>query len=1027
MFKKIFYLSCILLVLSITSASMADLLAYYSMDEGSGSGVADGSGNGHDGLISSTPTWTQGAPGDGTAVQFGSGIGSGVLDCGNWDTTNGTGAFTVAFWVKFTPNSASYTQYQGVICNRNSNTDQYWGLELSYTNGATTGSYYFGAAGAGGATAYGLGNLTVGTWTHLALSFDGTTCRTYVNGVAGTTSTTPRYSTTPNKTAMVRIGASEETSNVFQGVIDEVYFYSGILTVDQIAAVMNGEEKPAGNPGLPTKPNPGNKATEVSIDVGEISWTPGEYANTQNVFFGTNPDDVNTATVANPLSTTVYAIASDVNVIDLARLEYGTTYYWRVDEVNAPDKPATIVGPTWKFTTQLKGYILAGSHISATANDPAFFEDDAQDPNSTCNGAGLDANDMHGTARNTMWLAQLPDDGLPGDAYIQYKFDMPYKFNDMRIWNYNEEDPLNGYGAKDINILYSLDGENWLQLGDTVTLEMAPGDNTCTANAPIDMQGVAAQYVKVVFLSSLSEGDQLYGISEVRFTTMPTYAALLTPANAATNQALNVAMTWAAGRDAVEHRVYYSTDANNMGSAHIASDTSFVPTDLDLNKKYYWRVDEVNNAEPYPIWPSTVRSFSTVLSLLVDGFETYGSTEEDYIWAVWKDGVETSANGGSEIGKDIVPAAGRVPGLSTTVIHTGTYSLPVNYDNTGASGLSQVSAQSVALPIGTANWQIGSPTALVVWIRGEPNNTPAQLYVKLNSSKVLYTGDTGYLSQSFWRPYVFDLSKFNISLSNVTSITIGLEKSGAMTGKGRILIDDISLYGVAPTIAEAVNPGTNGLVASYSMENNVLDGSGNGHNGTIVGTPTYTQGMSGHGMAMLFNGTSDAVDIGNSTAFNFTGSFTISVWAKLNAWSTGWGYTMVGNRGESDKGGWQIRRYSGTGGRFCFTTRGVSNDDFYSNAYPIPQNEWVNFTCVYDSVAFTKTIYINGMLDRTINLTGTTKTVTATTGIDTYIGARANTGNTGPENFFNGLLDDIRIYNRALSAGEAAYLAKPTP
>ncbi len=548
------------------------------------------------------------------------------------------------------------------------------------------------------------------------------------------------------------------------------------------------------DPRQASKPYPTYNQTEVVKNT-VLSWRPGPGADKHIVFYGTDFNDVNDATMASYSNTvTALELNTDVNSINSV-LEYGKTYYWRVDEVGTSGDP--VVGIVWNFTTEPKGYPLAGSHITAAANDPAFFDEDAQDPNSTCNGAGLDANDMHGTARNTMWLAQLPDDGQPGDAYIQYKFDMPYKFNDMRIWNYNEGDPLNGYGAKDINILYSLDGENWSQLGDTVTLEMAPGDNTCTANAPIDMQGVAAQYVKVVFLSSLSEGDQLYGISEVRFTTMPTYATLLTPANAATNQALDVAMTWAAGRDAVEHRVYYSTDANNMGSAHIADTTSFVPTDLQLSQTYYWRVDEVNNAEAYPIWQSPARSFSTVTFIVVDNFETYGSAEEDYIWAVWKDGVETSANGGSEIGKGIVPAAGRVPGLSTTVIHTGTYALPVSYDNTAASGLSQVSAQTVNLPIGTANWTNGAPTTLVIWVCGDINNIAGQdrLYAKIGSDKVLFTGD---LSKPRWMQFNVPLT--GINLSNVSSLTIGIEKTGTTGGKGVVYLDDIALYRVAPAI-----------------------------------------------------------------------------------------------------------------------------------------------------------------------------------------------------------------------------------
>ena len=131
---------------------------------------------------------------------------------------------------------------------------------------------------------------------------------------------------------------------------------------------------------------------------------------------------------------------------------------------------------------------------------------------------------------------------------------------------------------------------------------------------------------------------------------------------------------------------------------------------------------------------------------------------------------------------------------------------------------------------------------------------------------------------------------------------------------------------------------------------------------------------------------------------------------------------MIGNRGESGIG-WQIRR--GGNDSFCFTTRGISNDDMYSNIAP-PLNEWANFPCVYDSDAFTKAIYFNSELIRQIDLTGDNHVVAPTTH-NTYIGARANGGNTGPESLFNGDIDEVRIYDKALTNGEVKFLNDPTP
>jgi len=87
-------------------------------------------------------------------------------------------------------------------------------------------------------------------------------------------------------------------------------------------------------------PSPANKATDVPLDV-VLSWTPGLYADKHNVYFGASFDDVNDADKSDPrgvlagegqIATTYYA----------GRLDFGQTYYWRVDEVNAPPDSTSI-------------------------------------------------------------------------------------------------------------------------------------------------------------------------------------------------------------------------------------------------------------------------------------------------------------------------------------------------------------------------------------------------------------------------------------------------------------------------------------------------------------------------------------------------------------------------------------------------------------------------------------------------------------------------------------------------------------
>ena len=77
---------------------------------------------------------------------------------------------------------------------------------------------------------------------------------------------------------------------------------------------------------------------------------------------------------------------------------------------------------------------------------------------------------------------------------------------------------------------------------------------------------------------------------------------------------------------------------------------------------------------------------------------------------------------------------------------------------------------------------------------------------------------------------------------------------------------------------------------------------------------------------------------------------------------------------------------------------------------------------VYDMEAGQRTVYVNGVVDVSIDDGGTVAAATQ----NTYIGARSDSGNTGPEAFFNGSLDEVRVYGRALSVAEVASLAGRT-
>ncbi len=90
---------------------------------------------------------------------------------------------------------------------------------------------------------------------------------------------------------------------------------------------------------VPANPNPADHQTNVPLNLSELSWTNGAGANTNELYFGTNPSAltlVQSGTLANSWSVTGVTFV------------FGTTYYWRVVEIG---DTCNTNGPLWSFTT----------------------------------------------------------------------------------------------------------------------------------------------------------------------------------------------------------------------------------------------------------------------------------------------------------------------------------------------------------------------------------------------------------------------------------------------------------------------------------------------------------------------------------------------------------------------------------------------------------------------------------------------------------------------------------------------------
>ncbi|MCH8219660.1 MAG: hypothetical protein IH892_23150, partial [Planctomycetes bacterium] len=365
-----------------------------------------------------------------------------------------------------------------------------------------------------------------------------------------------------------------------------------------------------------TAPSPEDEAIDIPRDV-VLGWASGELANRHTVFFGTVFDDVNNASTTDPLGVRMSPNQS-VNTYDPnGLLDFGQTYYWRVDEVNSAPDFTAFKGDVWRFTAEPFSIPITG--IAATASS-SFG---ASTPEKTIDGSGL-AEDLHDTSATHMWISG----GVP--ATIEYAFDRAYKLHELWLWNSNQLiEAFVGFGAKDVVIEHSLDGENWSVLDGVGPLVQATGTEGYAHNNTIDFGGAVAQHVRLTIDSVQGIAPQA-SLSEVRFFFIPTFATRPNPAPDATDVAPDTTLSWGRnGREADRHEIYVGTNANDLALAGAASESSFSTgaLDLQLGQTYSWRVDEVNEAMDPSTWEGTVWSFTTVDAIIIDDMESYKDEE----------------------------------------------------------------------------------------------------------------------------------------------------------------------------------------------------------------------------------------------------------------------------------------------------------------------------------------------------------------------------------------------------------------
>ncbi|MHC4438852.1 MAG: LamG domain-containing protein, partial [Planctomycetota bacterium] len=243
-------------------------------------------------------------------------------------------AITVAAWVK----TESLGSYDGIV-----------GLGYAWRlYGGQDGNVIFQIMNtAPEATVVGTTDVNDGLWHHVAGSFDGTQYNLYVDGkLEATVSTSGSISA---GTAYYGcIGAhykkndERDPRRFFEGLIDDVRIYDRILSESEVHYIFTFR------PGMASQPNPVDGQTEVDRDI-VLTWLPAETAVLHDVYFGADFNDVNDS---DPSDTTgIYRGRQDtVFYSPDETLQWQTTYYWRIDEVNEANPDSPWRGSVWSFT-----------------------------------------------------------------------------------------------------------------------------------------------------------------------------------------------------------------------------------------------------------------------------------------------------------------------------------------------------------------------------------------------------------------------------------------------------------------------------------------------------------------------------------------------------------------------------------------------------------------------------------------------------------------------------------------------------
>jgi fibronectin type 3 domain-containing protein len=333
-----------------------------------------------------------------------------------------------------------------------------------------------------------------------------------------------------------------------------------------------------------------------------------------------------------------------------------------------------------------------------------------------------------------------------------------------------------------------------------------------------------------------------------------------------------------------------------------------------------------------------------------------------------------------------------LPGTNYTdtgLINATTYYYVVNA--VGSGGPSAYSAQLAVAPFGPppapTGLSAGPDSYLGVSLSWNASSGAATYNVKRStSSGGPYTNVTNRPNPDYDDTDVLDATAYYYVVSAVSA---GGESADSAQ---------------AAAIASAAGDVTNGLAGNWRFDDGTgttaTDSSGNNNTGTLLNGPAWVApGRIGPAALSFIASNQQSVTVANSASLNMSAGITITAWINAADWS---GNRRIVQKGNSDN----QYRFLAENNVFKFHLNGVST---VTSALP-PSNVWIHVAGTWNGS--TMLIYTNGEPQATLAAGGAIATT-----LDPLAIAKKNTG-TSVGDFFNGQIDEVRIYNRALGQAE---------